>query len=246
MKRDEFALAAWSAKCKTTRRARFLTEMDAVIPWTKLQTLVAPHFSMAGNSPQEMPLERMLRVYFMQQWFNLSDAQTEDALYDIESMRRFAGIEISRDIVPDEAMILRFRLLLKRHRLTEAIVAEASTLLEERGLLLKSGAIVDATIVNMAKFTNDHDLKKHQNFTPNRAKLTNRQAEILHLILDGNANNNIAQSLGISEGTVKQHVHAIFGVLGVSSRTQAVIASMQHDFFADARNGVRQRIASLP
>src|SRR5690606_28329745 len=90
---------------------------------------------------------RMLRIYFMQNWFNLSDPAAEDALYDSESMRRFAGIELADDAIPDESTILRFRHLLERHKLTEQIFAEVRTLLEEKRLLLKSGTIVDATII---------------------------------------------------------------------------------------------------
>jgi transposase, IS5 family len=147
MKQTTFASLAWSAKGKTTRRERFLAEMNAVIPWARLTALIEPHYPKAGNGRRPMPLERMLRVYFMQLWFNLSDPQAEDALYDIEPMRRFAGIELAEDDVPDETTILRFRHLLEKHRLTEAIFAEVRALLEQRGLLLKSGTIVDATII---------------------------------------------------------------------------------------------------
>jgi IS5 family transposase len=147
MKQTTFASAAWQAKGKVTRRERFLAEMDAVIPWARLLQLVEPHYPRAGNGTQPMPMERMLRIYFMQNWFNLSDPQAEDSLYDIESMRRFAGIELGHDDIPDESTILRFRHLLEAHRLTEAIFAEVRSLLEEKRLLLKSGTIVDATII---------------------------------------------------------------------------------------------------
>lgn len=100
-----------------------------------------------------MPLERMLRIYFMQQWFNLSDPGMEDALYDSESMRRFAGVELVEDAIPDETTILNFRHLLERHGLMQAIFAEVRSLLEERGLLLKQGTIVDATIINAPSST---------------------------------------------------------------------------------------------
>jgi IS5 family transposase len=147
MKQTTFASAAWEKKGKVTRRERFLAEMDAVIPWARLLALIEPHYPKAGNGTQPMPLERMLRIYFMQNWFNLSDPQAEDSLYDIESMRRFAGIELTEDAIPDESTILRFRHLLERHQLTEAIFAEVRSLLEERRLLLKSGTILDATII---------------------------------------------------------------------------------------------------
>lgn len=147
MKQQSFASVAWEKKGKITRRERFLAEMDAVIPWERLLGLIEPHYPKAGNGRQPHPMERMLRVYFMQNWFNLSDPQAEDSLYDIESMRRFAGIELAEDDIPDESTILRFRHLLERHQLTEAIFAEIRALLEERRLLLKSGTIVDATII---------------------------------------------------------------------------------------------------
>lgn len=147
MKQTTFASAAWDRKGKVTRRERFLAEMDAVIPWPRLLGLIEPHYPKAGNGTQPMPMERMLRIYFMQNWFNLSDPAAEDSLYDSESMRRFAGIELAEDAIPDETTILRFRHLLERHQLTERMFAEIRSLLEERRLLLKSGTIVDATII---------------------------------------------------------------------------------------------------
>lgn len=147
MKQTTFASAAWNHKGKVTRRERFLAEMDAVIPWAGLLALIEPHYPKAGNGTQPLPMERMLRIYFMQNWFNLSDPAAEDALYDSESMRHFAGIELVEDDIPDESTILRFRHLLERHRLTQRMFAEIRTLLEEKRLLLKSGTIVDATII---------------------------------------------------------------------------------------------------
>jgi IS5 family transposase len=160
MKQTTFESLAWANKKKFTRRERFLTEMDAVIPWTALVLLIAPHYPKAANGTQPMPLERMLRIYFMQQWFNLSDPAMEDALYDSSSMRRFAGIELADDDVPDESTILRFRHLLERHKLTEAIFAEVRSLLEERRLLLKSGTIVDATIIEAPTSTKNAEGKR--------------------------------------------------------------------------------------
>ena len=147
MKQRTFASAAWEKKGKVTRRERFLAEMDAVIPWSQLLGLIEPHYPKAGNGTQPKPMEQMLRIYFMQNWFNLSDPQAEDSLYDIESMRRFAGIELVENAIPDETTILRFRHLLEQHKLTERMFAQIRTLLEQKRLLLKSGTIVDATII---------------------------------------------------------------------------------------------------
>lgn len=157
MKQTTFASAAWDKKGKVTRRERFLAEMDAVIPWKHLNRLIEPHYPKAGNGTQPMPQERMLRIYFMQQWFNLSDPAAEDALYDSESMRRFAGIELSEDAVPDETTILRFRHLLEKHALTQSIFAQIRSLLEQKRLLLKSGTIVDATIIEAPPSTKNQE-----------------------------------------------------------------------------------------
>ena len=166
MKQTTFASMAWAAKGKVTRRERFLAEMNAVIPWARLVALIEPHYPKAGSGRPPLPLERMLRIYFMQQWFNLSDPQAEDALYDSESMRRFSGVELSEDTIPDETTILRFRHLLEQHKLTEAIFAEVRSLLEEKRLLLKSGTIVDATIIAAPSSTKnaerERDPEMHQ------------------------------------------------------------------------------------
>lgn len=142
-----FAELAWMQKGKQTRRERFLSEMNAVIPWVALVTLIEPHYPKGERGRPTLGIEKMLRVYFLQQWFDLSDPLAEDSLYDSESMRRFVGIALSEDAVPDESSILRFRHLLEEHQLTEAIFATVRGLLESRGLLVKAGTIVDATMI---------------------------------------------------------------------------------------------------
>lgn len=148
-----FASVAWSQKGKVTRRERFLAEMDAVIPWDRLIALIEPHYPKPGNGRRPLGLEKMLRIYFMQQWFNLSDPQAEDSIYDSESMRRFAKVELSEDVVPDETTILRFRHLLEKNGLTGAIFETINALLAEKRLTLKSGTIVDATIISAPSST---------------------------------------------------------------------------------------------
>lgn len=150
-----FAGLAWTDKKKVTRREKFLAEMNAVIPWAELVALIAPHYPQPkrrrGRPP--MPLETMLRIYCLQQWFDLSDPAAEEALYDIESMRRFVGLELTEDAIPDETTILHFRHLLQRHRLTERIFEAVRGLLEAKGLLLKAGTIVDASILSAPSST---------------------------------------------------------------------------------------------
>src|SRR6266852_2348900 len=142
-----FAGLAWSQKGKVTRREQFLAEMDRVIPWQQLLAVIEPYYPKAGQGRQPLGLEKMLRIYFLQQWFNLSDPQAEDAIYDSEPMRRFARVELGDEVVPDESTILRFRHLLEQHGLTHAIFDAVADLLEEWRLLLRSGTIVDATII---------------------------------------------------------------------------------------------------
>src|SRR5438067_8633957 len=161
-----FASMAWTAKGKVTRPERFLAEMDAVIPWTPLLALIKPHYPKAGQGRQPLGLEKMLRIYFLQQWFNLSDPQAEDAIYDSESMRRFVRVELGHDPVPDETTILRFRHLLEQHGLTAAMFETIKTLLVEKQLLLKAGTIEDATIIaaptSTKNATQTRDPEMHQ------------------------------------------------------------------------------------
>lgn len=149
-----FAGLAWSSKGKVTRREQFLAEMNAVVPWTRLLSLIEPEYpTYEGKGRKPLGLEKMLRIYFVQQWFDLSDPAAEDAIYDSESIRRFVGVELGEDRVPDESTILRFRHLLEEHDLTEAIFAEVRSLLEEKRMLLKAGTIVDATIIHAPSST---------------------------------------------------------------------------------------------
>jgi transposase, IS5 family len=155
-----FSEIAWQNKGKVTKRERFLAEMDAAIPWERLLEVLEPHYPKGGRGRPPLGLERMLRVYFLQHWFGLSDPAAEEALYDSESMRRFAKIELSADTIPDESTILRFRHLLEEHRLTEAIFNVVGAVLEEKGLYLKKGTIVDATIVSAPTSTKNADRKR--------------------------------------------------------------------------------------
>ena len=165
MKQTTFASLAFESKKKMTRRERFLREMNQVVPWARLTKLIEPHYPKVGNGRAPMPLPTMLRIYFLQQWFNLSEPAAEDSLYDIESMRRFAGIELGDNAVPDETTILNFRRLLERHRLTEAIFESVNTLLSEKRLLLKSGTLVDATIISAPSSTKNADRSRDPEMT---------------------------------------------------------------------------------
>ena len=149
MSQLSFATLDYAAKKKRTKRDVFLAEMAEVVPWSRLEAAIAPHYPQAGPSGgrRPYPISVMLRIYCLQQWYRLSDPGAEEALYDICSMRAFAGLELGRDAIPDETTILNFRHLLERHDLTKAVFAAVAEHLEARGALLRGGTIVDATLI---------------------------------------------------------------------------------------------------
>jgi len=157
-----FASLDFAAKKKRTKRDVFLAEMVAVVPWAKLEALIEPHYPKMGpkGGRQPFPLVTMLRIYCLQQWYNLSDPGAEEALYDIQSMRAFAGLELGRDAIPDETTILNFRHLLERHELTKAIFTAVSEHLAAKGELLRGGTIVDATLIAASPSTKNKDGKR--------------------------------------------------------------------------------------
>ena len=135
-------------KTRVTRRERFLSEMERVVPWARLEAVIEPHYPSSGRVGRPpIGVARMLRMYFLQQWFGLADEALEDALYDIESMRRFVGIDLEHETVPDATTVLKFRRLLERHQLTAGLFAAINAHLVERGLLLREGTLVDATLI---------------------------------------------------------------------------------------------------
>ena len=161
-KQPAFPSLTQAMKKKVTRREQFLAEMDAVVPWRRLLALIEPHYPKTGpkGGRPPMPLETMLRVYFLQNWYALSDPMAEETLYDSEAMRRFAGIELGDDRIPDETTILNFRHLLERHGLTEAIFAEVNAHLADKGITLRSGTLVDATIIDAPSSTKNEAGKR--------------------------------------------------------------------------------------
>ena len=142
-----FAHAEYAGKKKTTRRERFLGEMERVVPWARLVALIEPHYPTGLRGRPPIGIERMLRIYFLQQWYALADEALEDALYDSQALRTFAGIDLSVEDVPDATTLLKFRHLLERNALTVRIFNEVGALLSERKLLMREGTIVDATII---------------------------------------------------------------------------------------------------
>jgi IS5 family transposase len=142
---------------KPTRREEFLTAMAAIVPWSALCEVIEPFYPKAGNGRPPIGLERMLRIHFIQHWFNLADLACEEALYDSASLRRFVGIDLGREPVPDATTMLKFRKLLNENKLGEALFAQVGKELQARGFKVNTGTIVDATIIGAPSATKNKD-----------------------------------------------------------------------------------------
>ncbi|MCL4696896.1 MAG: IS5 family transposase [Burkholderiaceae bacterium] len=145
---------------RPTRRDVFLQTMERLVPWAELCAVIEPHYPKAGNGRPPVGLERMLRMYFVQHWFNLADAACEDALLDSTALRRFVGIDLGRERVPDATTLLKFRRLLEQHKLGEALFAKVGEVLQAQGLKIGTGTIVDATIIGAPSSTKNADKKR--------------------------------------------------------------------------------------
>ncbi|MFH1658162.1 MAG: IS5 family transposase [Pseudomonadota bacterium] len=150
---------------KQTRKAMFLAEMETVVPWSRLDALIESFYPKKGNGRPPMPLGTMLRIHFMQQWFGYSDPAMEEAQHDVPLLRQFAGLDAFEDVMPDESTILRFRHLLEKHDLAVAIFAEVSAVLSEKGLSMKRGTVVDATLIAAPSSTKNEDKKRDPEMT---------------------------------------------------------------------------------
>lgn len=166
MSQLSFSDAEFASKRKVTRREKFLAEMERAIPWKVFADLVDPHYPKAGNGRRPYPLEVMLRIHFMQQWFNLSDPAMEEALYDSTSIRHFAKLSLTRGSIPDETTILNLRHLLEKHGIAAEALEAVNLLLQDQGMTVRKGTIVDATIIEAPSSTKNatgtRDPEMHQ------------------------------------------------------------------------------------
>ncbi len=154
MKQQTFASQSSFEKYgRKSRRELFLDEMELVVPWAELQALVEPHYPKAGNGRRPVGLSIMLRTYFMQQWFNLSDPGVEEAFYESATLRWFARVDLGVAPAPDETTVLRFRHLLEKHDLCGAMLETVNRHLEAKGIRIATGTIVDATIIHAPSST---------------------------------------------------------------------------------------------
>ncbi|MGH9817955.1 MAG: IS5 family transposase [Candidatus Acidiferrales bacterium] len=232
MQQATFASLAFAAKKKQTRRERFLAEMEQVVPWDALVALIAPHYPASGRRGRPpMLLLMMLKLHCLQQWYGLSDPALEDALYEIESMRRFAGIELNETAIPDETTLLKFRRRLERHGLAVQMLAVVNAHLSEQGLLLREGTIVDATIIHAAPSTKNrdkardpemHQTKKGQQwYFGMKAHIgVDRDSGLVHTVVGTAANvSDVTQTAALLHGQ-EQVVHGDAGYTGADKREE--------------------------
>ena len=165
MKQMSFAANEYVKKPKQTRKERFLQEMEAVVPWGRLLSVVEPYYPKAGNGRRPYALSTMLRIHFMQQWFGYADAAMEEALHDVPLLRHFAGLDAGVDTLPDESTTLNFRHLLERHGLSKQLFVAVNGLLTERGLLLREGTTVDATLIAAPPSTKNREGRRDPDMT---------------------------------------------------------------------------------
>ena len=161
MRQDSFSDAGFEKYRKKTRKERFLEEMETIIPWKKLTAAIEPFYPKpegAGRRP--IGIERMLRIHFIQHWFNLSDPAAEEALYDSRSLRQFVGIDLGREPVPDETTICKFRHLMEKHNLGDQLFHLVNQYLQENGLKVSRGTIVDASIISAPSSTKNKKKKR--------------------------------------------------------------------------------------
>ena len=225
-----FSDAEHAGKRKQTRRELFLAEMERVVPWTSLLAQIAPHYPKSGRGRQPYALETMLRIHFLQQWYALSDPAMEEALYEIASMRQFAKLSLLAGI-PDETTILNFRHLLERHGLAAKLLQVVNRHLQDNRLLLRTGTIVDATIIDAPSSTKNssgtrdpemHQTKKgNQWFFGMKAHIgVDRDSGLVHTVVSTAANAaDVTQTGKLLHGKEKT-VYADAGYTGADKREE--------------------------
>jgi len=228
MSQISFADAEYAGKRKKTRREVFLEEMELVVPWKALLKAIEPFYPMAGRGRRPYPLESMLRVHLMQNWFALSDPGMEEALYEIASLRHFAGLSLI-EAIPDETTILNFRHLLEEYDVAEDILKQVNAHLAKKGLLLKRGSIVDATIIAAPSSTKnaegERDPEMHQTKKGNQWHFgmkahigVDAESGLVHTVTTTPANEaDVEQVADLLHGKEKQ-VWADAGYRGAQSR----------------------------
>ena len=243
-----FSQAEFADKKKITRREKFLTRMEALIPWAKLLAVIEPFYPKGERGRPPIGLERMLRVYFLQQWYGLADEALEDALYDSQALQGFARIDLTAEGVPDATTLLKFRRLLETHDLCKGLFAAINTDLTARGLLLREGTLVDATLIAAPPSTKNKEKKRdpemHQTRKGNqwyfgmKAHIgADRDSQLVHTVVVTAANvADITKTSELLHGQ-EQQVHADAGYTGVEKRAEMVALERKIDWQIARKRG---------
>ena len=253
MKQMSLSESGFERKTKRTRKRQFLDEMNLVVPWGELVSLIAPHAPTSGAKGGRPPfaVETLLRIHFLQQWFNLSDPAMEESLYDMALFREFVGLDAGEDNLPDESTILRFRHLLQTHNLSVQILATVNATLAAKGLLLKRGTVVDATLIaapSRAKnSTGKRDPEMHQSKKGNQWHFgmkahigVDADSGLVHTVVGTAANvNDVTQAHALVHGQ-ERDVFADAGYQGVSKRQET--QGIKVNWHVAMRPGQRQRL----
>lgn len=225
-----FAQAEYAKKKKRTRRELFLEKMERVVPWARLIEVIEPHYPKSGKrGRQPIGVERMLRMYFVQQWYGLADEAVEDAIYDSQALRNFMGIDLSRESVPDATTLMGFRHLLEAHDLPQALLVEVNAMLIERGLLMSQGTLVDATLIAAPSSTKNReharDPEMHQTKKGNQWHFglkahigVDKESGLVHTVVTTAANvSDISQTPALLHGQ-EEEAWLDAGYVGVDKR----------------------------
>ena len=243
-----FSQAEFAGKKKTTRREKFLTRMEEVIPWTKLLAVIEPFYPKGERGRPPIGLERMLRIYFLQQWYGLADEALEDALYDSQALQGFARIDLAAEGVPDATTLLKFRRLLETHDLCQGLFAAINADLAARGLLLREGTLVDATLIAAPPSTKNKEKKRdpemHQTKKGNqwyfgmKAHIgADRDSKLVHTVVVTAANvADITKTAQLLHGQEKQ-VHGDAGYTGVEKRAEIAALARKIDWQIARKRG---------
>ena len=233
-RQGSFSQAEYAGKKKQTRRDKFLAEMEQVVPWARLVDRLRPLYPKGERGRKPIALELMLRIYFLQQWYGLADEALEDALYDSQALRGFAGIDLTLDAVPDATTVLHFRHWLERHELTRALFDEIAAMLAERGLLMRQATIVDATIIAAPPSTKNKEKARDQQM--HQTKKGNQW----HFGMKGHIGVDVASGV----------VHTVVGTAANEAdinQMAAVLHGQEEAVFADAGyTGADKPAGSMP
>jgi IS5 family transposase len=243
-----FSQAEFADKKKITRREKFLARMEEIIPWPALLAVIEPFYPKGERGRPPIGLERMLRVYFLQQWYGLADEAIEDAIYDSQAMRGFARIDLAAEGVPDATTLLKFRRLLETNNLCKGLFNAINADLATRGLMMRAGTLVDATLLAAPPSTKNRakqrDPEMHQTRKGNqwyfgmKAHIgADRDSKLVHTVVVTAANvADITKTAELLHGQEAQ-VHADAGYIGVEKREEITALNRPIDWQIAAKRG---------